>query len=178
MMGLFSSRIDAWVLAEGVETEAEAHRRPTSVCPWPRATSSAVPGPPGCPSTPPAGAVLADRAAAPGATLRPLLQRTPTVRRGEPLGDIFVDGVSWVVVIDDHGRPLGLVTPSSAVSGELLMSFRVGVDASPADVAYRLSTGADCPSLPAMVTDDVGRYLGVVPLRRLLGHLAAAVVRQ
>ncbi|CAN5911821.1 hypothetical protein BH23ACT2_BH23ACT2_18700 [soil metagenome] len=78
----------------------------------------------------------------------------------------------WVVVVDADDRPLGFHTPATAVTGELVRALDVGVDDTPAEVAHRLSTGFVDPALPAVVHDRAGRYLGVISLRRLLGHLA------
>ena len=75
-----------------------------------------------------------------------------------------------MVVVDGTGRPQGLAAPS----GALLPALRVGVDSSPADVAHRLSTATSDPGRPAIVVDRAGRYLGVIPLRRLLATIAGA----
>jgi len=76
------------------------------------------------------------------------------------------------VVVDHERRPHGLVNPEAAIAGELVPTLTVIVSSSPSDVAQRISTARNDPGAPIIVTDDAGRFLGIVTLRRLLGKLS------
>ncbi len=47
----------------------------------------------------------------------------------------------------------------------------------PVDVARRIATGATEPGRPVIVTDNAGRYVGLITLRRLLSDVADRTVR-
>jgi EAL domain-containing protein (putative c-di-GMP-specific phosphodiesterase class I) len=179
MLGLFASRIDAWILAEGIETPGEAERCRQLGVPLGQGWHFARPAPPWSTaenSAPSPG----DADVAPRRGLRPLLSVAPTVaaadlggaarRLGDDPGSVSGDEV-WVVV--DGERPVGALTPDAALGGQLLRPLRANADASATEVARRLAAAAPpIRALPVVVTDDLGRYLGVVTGSRLLGHLA------
>lgn len=174
MVGVFANHLDAWVLAEGIETEAEARRVVDLDVPLGQGYYFGRPAAPWASIEPPAGLALASQSQAPRATLHRLMALAPSVRGGSTTADkpVVAGDDGWVVVIDGDDRPLGLHTAANALTGELVPALDVGLDDSPADIAHRLSTGVGDPSLPAVVHDHAGRYVGVVTLRRLLGHLA------
>lgn len=174
MLGVFAGRIDAWVLAEGIETEAELARVVDLGVPLGQGYHLGRPGPPWVEVPEGAEACLTATALRSVEPLRSLVTTVPLVRLG--VDDIATalagDGAMCAVVVDDDLRPRGIVTPAAAVAGEVLPALRVGVATAPADLAHRLSTTGADPSVPAMVTDDTGRAIGVVTLRRLLAALA------
>ncbi len=173
MLGVFAGRIDAWVLAEGIETRAELERVAGLGVPLAQGYLLGRPAPPWVDIS-----VEAQECLLTGALrdepLRPLLQVVPMVRVGidDVASALSAEGVGFVLAIDDDLRPVGIVTPEAAVVGEVLPALRVGLGTEPADLAHRLSTTGGDPSVPAMVTDPTGRALGVVTLRRLLAALA------
>lgn len=173
MLGVFAGRIDAWVLAEGIETRAELRRVADLGVPLGQGYLLGRPAPPW--SDVPAEArdcLLSDEVRA--EPLRALLQVVPMVRLGidDVAAALAGDGVGHVLAIDDDLRPVGIVTPEAAVTGQVLPALRVGLATEPAELAHRLGTTSGDPSVPAMVTDPTGRAVGVVTLRRLLTALA------
>lgn len=174
MLGVLAGRIDAWVLAEGIETGAELERVADLGVPLGQGYHLARPAPPWVDLRPEARAVLATANVRQDEPLRALLQVVPLVQRGvDDIGAaLAVDGVAYVVVVDDDERPLGIVTPAAALAGEVLPALRVGLATEPSELAHRLGTAGSDPAVPAMVTDVTGRALGVVGLRRLLTALA------
>lgn len=173
MLGVFAGRIDAWVLAEGIETQAELDRVVEIGVPLAQGYHLARPAPPWT-SLPTGTAASLASAALHLELLRPLVRTVPLVRRrSDDVAAVLAgDDAACALLVDDDLRPLGVVTPASAVAGEVLAALRVGVDTDPADLAHRLSTGGTDPAVPAMVVDAAGRAIGVVTLRRLLAVLA------
>ncbi len=174
MLGVFANRIDAWVLAEGIETRAEADRCRTLGVPLAQGYFFGTPAPPFAALEREAAAVFAYDAERDHG-LRPLLVAAPsvTVDDVEEAGRVFAESeVRHVVVVRD-GRPVGIVTPEAFLDGDLLDAPRANADSSPAEVAHRIATRANGDEyLPTVVTDNAGRYLGIVQHDRLLGHLA------
>ena len=81
--------------------------------------------------------------------------------------------IGALVEVDEQGRPLGLVTPESALAGTLVEALTTNVHTSPIELASRVATQSPPDtSTPVLVTDNSGRYLGVVTIARLLHHLA------
>jgi EAL domain-containing protein (putative c-di-GMP-specific phosphodiesterase class I) len=180
MLGLFANRIDAWLLAEGVETLGEAHRLAELGVPLVQGFLFARPGPPWAGLDPATHAVLAHRAdQRASAPLLDLLEPTAWLLEHElpDVGRLFgqVDRDA-VVVLDSHRRPVGVVSLASALSGTVLEALRVNASSTVADVAHRLSTRVPADTAtPVVVTDDAGRYLGTIAVTRLLASLASAL---
>lgn len=174
MLGVLAGRIDAWVLAEGIETAPELARIADLGVPLGQGYHLARPAPPWADLEPEAAAVLAAAPRCDDEPLRPLVRSVPLVRQGvDDVADALAgEGVDCVVLVDTDLRPQGIVTPAAALVGEVLPALRVGVATRPAELAHRLSTASTDPAVPAIVTDTTGRALGIVTLRRLLTALA------
>ena len=174
MIGLFASRVDAWVVAEGIESLADAKRLSDMRVPLAQGYLFARPSIDFEDIDPKIAAQLAAFADQSGATIHRLVQTVPTIPMEQRTADAWEHSNShWMVVVDDERRPHGLVDPAAAIAGELIPTLTVNVNASPAEVAQRISTAHHEPGAPIIVTDDSGRFLGIVTLRRLLGKLSA-----
>lgn len=174
MIGLFASRVDAWVVAEGIESLADAKRLSDMRVPLAQGYLFARPSPDFEDIDPAVSAQLAAFCDQSGDTMHRLVETVPTIPMGQRTAHAWGhDDSSWVVVVDVQRRPHGLVDPAAAIAGELVPTLTVNVNASPAEVAQRISTARNEPGSPIIVTDDSGRYLGIVTLRRLLGKLGA-----
>lgn len=173
MMGLFAGRIDAWILAEGVETQGEARRLIDLGVPLAQGYLFARPAPPWADIDLAVATGLADFAERTGDNLFSLVEPLPAIRDGDldPRSLSFGRG-GWVAVVDADRHPRGLLTSEAALTGELIRPLLANVHSAPAEVAHRLSTAADDPAAPVVVTDNAGRYLGIVTMRRLLAKLA------
>lgn len=175
MLGVFANRIDAWVLAEGIETEAEALHCMQLGVPLAQGWFFARPGAPWAPIEPAAAALVARRRENPEQCgLCDLLVVAPSVEHGRAADQAaaFADPAVDVVVAIEGDRPVGIITPDGALAGELRPALTANLRATPAEIAHRLATGGYDERLPVLVTDDAGRYVGTVPVRRLLRRLA------
>ena len=178
MLGLFASRVDAWLLAEGVETLGEARRLEQLGVPLAQGHLYARPAAPW--ATIDAATLRSLRELEPprrSSGLFPLVTFAPTVPsdRVHSAGrDLVALGPGRVAVaIDLDGRPVGVVTADSALAGTALEALRVNVHTTPADLGRRLATRTPIDTAtPALVTDNAGRYLGIVTVHRLLQHLS------
>jgi EAL domain-containing protein (putative c-di-GMP-specific phosphodiesterase class I) len=178
MLGVFANRIDAWVLAEGIETESEARRCASLGVPLAQGWFFARDDAPWAGIVPGAVSVMSDVVGRRQGTdgLRLLMQRAPSTpdhAMGRAAVLFAETSASHVVVVRDQ-RPVGMLTPSAALSGEMLTPLVANADSTPSEVAHRLGTSVSSdPFLPVVVTDNAGRYLGVVHVNRLLIHLAS-----
>lgn len=179
MFGTFAGRIDAWLLAEGVETEAEARR--LAALGVPLAQGRFFGG-------------AADRwaelddhvrslrpaARASATPLLRLIEDAPCVPAGAEAGvdpGALTSPPGVVVVVDPYGSPVGLLVGAGdgGAAVEARPPLRVNERTGLADVAHRVATRRPPDTgTPVVVHDDVGRYVGVVGVARLLRALATA----
>ena len=172
MLGTFANRVDAWLLAEGVETAGEAQRVEQLGIPLGQGWFYARPAPPFC-SLDRAVAELPRAEAAGRSGLHLLVHPLPSVPDGSGRDLVASNDGAAVVEVDADGRPLGLVTTDSALADTLVQPLRANVHTTPAELASRLATQTPPDtSSPVIVTDNAGRYLGIVTVQRLLHHLA------
>jgi EAL domain-containing protein (putative c-di-GMP-specific phosphodiesterase class I) len=176
MLAHFASRIDAWVLAEGVERAEEARRLRRLRVPLAQGYFFGRPAPPWAGIEPDAAVLAVDDAPTEvrPTTLRPLLEVVPWVRAdlGRPVQD--APEAPHVVAIDRTGRPVAVI---SRLDGKRVSRVISGpspsVETRPVDLAHRLATArsAAVPD-PIPVVDREGAYVGVVRLQALLAELA------
>jgi EAL domain-containing protein (putative c-di-GMP-specific phosphodiesterase class I) len=181
MIGEFAGRVDAWILAEGVERVGELEElvrlgvalaqgylfgRPTGG--WTRDLAAPV-----------ADVIRRARLAVGSVgTLAPLLERAPTVR-DDALDDameLFLDdpSLAFVVVIDGRSRPRGLYSRGAAIADRRVERRILAVDPgeAPPDVALRAAARAPGQRYdPVVCTDGRGAYVGTVGIDRLLATL-------
>ena len=175
MLGTFANRVDAWLLAEGVETAAEATRVEQMGIPLGQGWFYGRPAPRFGGLERGAGA-LPRSAESTGVGLHLLVHPLPSAPEGAGRTTLGTGPISIgsVVEVDSDGRPLGLVTPESALAGTLVQALVANVHTTPAELASRVATQSPPDTAtPILVTDNAGRYLGVVTVARLLHHLAA-----
>jgi EAL domain-containing protein (putative c-di-GMP-specific phosphodiesterase class I) len=173
MISVFAGRIDAAVLAEGVETLGEALRLLDLGVPFAQGFLFGRPQPPWADIDPGVEARLARFSAAPQGQLHRLLERATSIRQGEPADVVLDTNETWYAVVDERQHPTGVVDARAAGSGRVVETVVVDVHATPQEVARRLATTTSDLTAPIVVTDDRGRYLGLIPLRRLLGDLGS-----
>jgi EAL domain-containing protein (putative c-di-GMP-specific phosphodiesterase class I) len=180
MLGLYAGHLDAWVLAEGIETLAELE----TLC------SLGVPlGQGWALGHPQAGwgpldgrAVMALRAGGPArdpaCQVGLLLERAPTVRTDErerALAAAAGGDDELFVVIDEHERPVGTITSTGARAGRTGPVLAVSLSTPVTDVAFRSLTRPSRHRFePVVCTDAAGRALGIVRIERVIELLARA----
>ncbi len=174
MLGIFASRIDAWVLAEGVETVAEAQTLLDLEVPLVQGYYFARPGPMWPTIDPIAVTELQQIPTVRQDTLHRLADPTPAVCESEPIESFVASDADWIAVVDDDQRPLGVLSSAGAVSGILTKTLIANVHSSPKEVGQRMATSIKVePGVPAVVVDNSGRYLGLLSMRRLIRALSA-----
>lgn len=169
MLGLFADRIDAWVIAEGLETEAEVDRVADLGVPLGQGWAL------GRPADDWSDASTFDvrRQRDPDAPLAPLLHRPPTVAAEDASAARQVlsgTEAPYVVLLDGSERPLGVLDVAAAMGGTVRPSLRVNVRDPLGAVARRLAVRGTRDDV--LVIDDVGRFVGALSLERLLAAMA------
>ncbi len=174
MIGVLANRLDAWLLAEGIETAAEACRLDDLEVPLAQGWFFGRPAAPWAELAPDALGALGE----PTIQARPTLHRLVDAVAPVPADDR--DPLRWIdhtdlyrAVVDADQRPIGLISCVGRLDdGRVRPSLVANVHTAPRELAQRWSTSTDHPESPVMVTDDAGRYLGLVTLRRLMQFLA------
>ncbi|HEY0001304.1 MAG TPA: EAL domain-containing protein [Actinoplanes sp.] len=177
MVGTFAGRIDAWLLAEGVEREGELDALVALNVPLAQGFHLGRPALPWAPLRPEADRQLADKTSDRlGATLRTLLEHPPMVTDATLAFAAFADpSVDLVVLCDDDRRPIASLDDRSAPLPLVTPDMRINLDTSPSDAALRAITRIGTEwARPLLCTDNAGRYVGVVRIPRLLHALASS----
>lgn len=173
MVARFASSINAWLVAEGVERAADLHRLLELDVPLVQGYLFARPGEAWPEVSEEAMADLDGFRATPRETMHRLVEEVTALQQGPSLGAAWAASEQeWMPVVDEFGRPVGIIDREAAASGTLVETLVASVQSSPVEIARRLSATRTDPGLPVVVTDDSGRYVGVVPLRRLLWRLS------
>lgn len=171
MVGMFAGRIDAWMLAEGIERQGELDILASLGVPLAQGYLLGRPGAPWPVVDTDAALRLAARHAAPATgTVRDLIEPVPTVTSAADAAGWFAhDHTFTVVVIDEHARPLSVYTPDQLHVGVVEREMRVNLDTPIKDALARAVT-RDAPRRfePVLCTDSAGRFLGVVRLERMI----------
>jgi len=168
MIGTFASRIDSWVLAEGIETAAEYDTITALGVPLAQGYYLARPGP---------GWPVLDRPVLPAIvsqsvpTVRDLLDVVPAVATASSAAALFTDdpGLRAVVLIDHTNRPVSVLDSESAHLGVTTDGLRVNLDTPVRDALLRAITRDRGQRYdPLILTDNAGRYAGIVRMERLI----------
>jgi EAL domain-containing protein (putative c-di-GMP-specific phosphodiesterase class I) len=173
MLGTFASRIDAWVIAEGVERPEELDALVRLGVPLAQGWLLARPAPAwvGVPAE--VAVALQERAVARHhrASVAPLVERAGTAAPAEVDRAFGEDpSLDWVVLLDERGWPVGI-----HARGELLPrpAMRVQPGHGVADVARRaVARPAALRFDPLVCCDEQGVYQGVVRVERLVERLS------
>ena len=174
-LGMFTSRLDAWLVAEGVETIAELDRLLSLRVPLAQGYRLAPPRPGMGAAHPDAVALCRRRmSVATYGGLFDLAEHAPRVAAVEAAAAVFAadPAVAWVAVVDEHDRPVVLAGRDGAAHRPLsvLPAERL------ADVARRLAARpAGGRGAPVVLCDERARLVGLVTVERLLGRLADAL---
>ncbi len=176
MLGTFASRVDAWVLAEGIERPGELEALAALGVPLAQGYYLGRPGPPWAALEARAADQLATRTRpAQSHTLRSVLAVAPYVRGLDEIGQIFEDHtVTVVALVDGEDRPIAIVTADTWTVGLVEPGIRINVDTPIAEAALRAMTRSPSTRFtPLLCVDAAGRYLGVVHIERLVHAMAA-----
>lgn len=179
VLGGFADRIDAWVIAEGVETAAELDVLLDLRVPLAQGFYLARPAPVIQALDPDLALRIASRSAREdrGGTLRPLLEQAPAVGRvgTHDVHHQLREG-EIAVVVDEHGHPVAIVDAAGTAHAVRRSALRVHLDTPMSEAAARAIVREPAVRFqPLVCTDSAGRYVGIVRMERLIEALARAV---
>jgi EAL domain-containing protein (putative c-di-GMP-specific phosphodiesterase class I) len=174
MVGTFAGRIDAWLLAEGIERAGELAALAELEVPLAQGYHLGRPAAPWASLTEAAEQALLGRRDLPtGDSLRRLLEHPPVITDARLAGDAFADRtVDLVVLCDEHHRPLAALDDRAAPIAIVAPAMKINVDTPVSAAALRAITRAGWAE-PLLCTDNAGRYVGVVRIPRLLHTLGS-----
>ena len=174
-LGMFTSRLDAWLLAEGVETAAELDRLLSLRVPLAQGYGLGLPRPVMGPADLDAVALCRRRMSLAGhGGLFDLAEHAARVTASEAAPPRFAadPAPSWVAVVDEFDRPVELVDRRGGAHPPL----RVLPTERLPDVARRVaSRPAGERHAPVVLCDERARLVGLVTVERVLGRLADAL---
>jgi EAL domain-containing protein (putative c-di-GMP-specific phosphodiesterase class I) len=180
-IGNATGRLDAWLLAEGIERSEELDALVAMGVPLGQGYALGHPAPPWAGVPPHVAArirLAAGRVDRSGATVERVLEERPVVLEGAPLraARLFAadPDLDVAVVVTEGRRPAGLVTPEQTGQGAPPWpATTVQLSADCATVLRRAITrDRSVRFLPLVVCDELGRYVGVCPIERLIERLA------
>ncbi len=176
MVGRFAGRIDAWLLAEGIERDGELDVLAGLGVPLAQGYLLGRPGPPWVRVDSEAALRAAARQrGADRGTVRHLIETSAVATStGEAEALLRRDEASAVVLVDAHGRPVTVYHPGTARQHDAEHGLRVNVD-TPIDAALLRATTRPPTTRyePLICTDNAGRLLGVLRIERLIHALAS-----
>lgn len=171
-LGMFASRLDAWLIAEGVETGAELERLLSLRVPLAQGYALGWPRPEMGTAHPEAAAQCRRRRSlTANGGLFDLAEPAPHIATTEAAPFAFARNptVGWVAVVDDDDRPISLV----GRCGDAHSPLRVLPTERLADVARRVATRPAVEQhAPVALCDERARLVGLVSVERILGRLA------
>jgi EAL domain-containing protein (putative c-di-GMP-specific phosphodiesterase class I) len=175
-LGHFASRIDAWILAEGIELAGELDTLAAIGVPLAQGYLLGRPQAGFASLEPEIGRQLLLRAQlAPRSGLRSLVE-TVAAAYDEASARLTLSATAeeeMVVLLDEDDHPVATVTPDGLTRAIRDTGMRINVDTEPVDAARRaIVRDQSSRFLPLVCTDSAGRYLGIVRMERLVEHLA------
>lgn len=175
LLGEFGARIDAWLLAEGVETWGEMEAFSRLGVPLAQGFLLGRPAPPWAPLDP----AVAERLRRVHARGQLREHVASLVERAELVpADASPQGAGPVVRVDAHGHPVALLLPlrrdgDGPGHRTAPVSLRVPASTGVAELAQRVATRpAETRFDPVVCVDDVGAVVGLVHVEHLLTRLA------
>ena len=174
-LGMITSRLDAWLIAEGVETTAELDRLLSLRVPLVQGYGLGRPRPMMGAARPEAIALCRRRrTVASYGGLFDLAEHAPRVTATDAAPLIFATNppATWVAVVDEHDRPVNLVDRCGGAHPPLSV---LPTERLP-DVARRVASRPPSDRhAPVVLCDERARFIGLVTVERMIGRLADAL---
>ncbi len=175
MLGTFASRVDAWILAEGVERVEELDALVTLGVPLVQGYLLARPAPPWAGlDLDLAHRLAVNRQVELKTVLRDVVEpATTATSTGQAASAFEADpGLQAVVLLGDHLRPVSILDAGAAELGVVSQGMRANLDTSLAEALARSMTREKGSRFePLLVTDNAGRFAGVARLERMITAL-------
>ena len=173
-LGAFAGELDAWVVAEGIETPTELGVLAELKLPLAQGFLLGRPAPEMLPIDGALQRMIRERAAREGSGVGALMQMVGSVGPHEPREAAFGHGPTAEVAVrvDEYGRPVHLlVKRGDTIEDVAVMSTEPGTPAR--DLALRaMARESGMRFMPAVCCDGRGRLLGMVPIERVVVSLA------
>jgi hypothetical protein len=176
MMGQAANRLDAWMIAEGIESQQELDELIHLGLPLGQGYFLGRPDPVMQPLAPEAAAAIRSRIQRQAQTdgLLPLVESCPVFpSRDAALALLATTTAATVAVLDQWSRPAQIIERHPALGVRAvpeLMKIQLASD--PVEVMYRLLTRAlPCRFDPIAVIDAQGMLQGIVRVDRLMRHV-------
>jgi EAL domain-containing protein (putative c-di-GMP-specific phosphodiesterase class I) len=175
LIGMFASRIDAAVLAEGIEHVGELQTVMSLGVELAQGYLLGRPAPPWGELDRRGAALLATGLRRLDHGLHPLVEHAATAYDERTAASTLAhDPGDLVVLVDAEHRPLATMGVDGDVCSALGPSMRIRVDTSVTEAAERaLTRSTDRRFHPLVCVDELGRYVGVVRMERVLSYLSA-----
>jgi EAL domain-containing protein (putative c-di-GMP-specific phosphodiesterase class I) len=180
--GSFANRIDAWIVAEGVERRGELDVLVQLGVPMAQGFGLARPAAAMGGIDPGVAERIRDRRGAldAGRSLEALVESVAPL--GSALAPTAIAArfaadstLTHLPVLDDHRRPIALL-PRAAATGRAALErppLRVDAGSTPAEAARRAMTREPTDRFdPLVFSDERGRYVGLIRIERLVHELA------
>ena len=175
MLGLFASRVDAWILAEGIERVEELDTLAALGVPLVQGYLLGRPAPPWQALDLDVALRLSARSrTSQASTVRGVVEPVATAASPRAAAALFAAKPFLTdVVLLDGRRPVAVLSEEEARLGVVTAGLVVNVD-TPVDEALQRSITRDRSTrfAPLLVTDNAGRFVGIARLERLIGRLA------
>jgi EAL domain-containing protein (putative c-di-GMP-specific phosphodiesterase class I) len=177
MLGTFASRVDAWVLAEGVERVEELEALVSLGVPLVQGYCLARPGPPWVGLDPEMAHLLAaSRPVRHKSVVRDVVEPSLTAGSvGEAAEALRTDPtLQFVVLLAEHRRPVSVLSAEAASLGIFSPGVRVNLDTPLPEALSRSMTRPAAHRFdPLLVTDNAGRFAGVARMERMITAVTA-----
>lgn len=178
MMGAFASRVDAWILAEGVERAEELDALVSLGVPLVQGYYLARPAPPWAGiDLDLAHRLASHRPAAHKTTVRDVVEPATTSASVAQAADAFAGdpALDAVVLLGEHLRPVAVLDAGASALGVVSPGMRVNLDTPLHQALGRSMTRPKQQRFdPLLVTDNAGRFAGLARMERMIVAAAAA----
>lgn len=180
MLGSFADRIDAWVLAEGVERGEELDALVSLGVPLAQGYHLGLPAPAWAPLAPGIADRLSEKSRAQtpltrALTVRDVAEPARTVTDPAETTDLFAadPSLGFVVLLGSYQRPVAILQPgSSTLDGPAIPGLRVNLNTPLEEALARSMTRAPAERFgPLIITDSAGRFAGVARMERMITAL-------
>lgn len=176
MLGAFASRIDAWILAEGVERAEELEALVSLGVPLVQGYYLARPAPPwGGIDLDLAHRLATSRPVAHKTVIRDVVEPATTAASVALAADAFASSpvLEEVVLLGEHLRPIAVLDAGAAALGVVSPGMRVNLDTPLSEALARSMTRPKAQRFDSLlVTDNAGRFAGVARMERMVIALA------
>lgn len=172
MLGAFASRVDAWILAEGVERAEELDALVSLGVPLVQGYYLARPAPPWAGIELEVAHRLASaRPVAHKRVVRDVVEPAATATSVTQAAEAFAanPALDAVVLLGEHLRPVAVLGAGASALGVVSPGMRVNLDTPLSQALARSMTRPPNQRFdPLLVTDNAGRFAGVARMERMV----------